>query len=68
MAKITTIDDYQQAIVALTVVVEHLREGLIEVKGMLTEHIKGHSATWYWAVPTVLLIVQIIVTLVFLTR
>lgn len=68
MAKISTIEDYQQAVIALTVVVEHLSEGLLELKAMLTEHIKGHRSTWYWLIPTLLLIVQIIVTMVLLSR
>jgi len=52
MMKISTIEDYQQAVIALTVVVEHLSEGLLELKVMLAEHIKGHRSTWYWLIPT----------------
>jgi len=68
MAKISTIEDYQQAVVALTVVVEHLTTGLQELKVMFAEHIKGHKSTWYWLIPTLLLVVQIGVTMALLSR
>ena len=68
MAKISTIEDYQQAVVALTVVVEHLTTGLQELKVMFAEHIKGHKSSWYWLIPTLLLIVQIVITSVVLSR
>ena len=66
MAKISTIEDYQQAVIALTVVVEHLSKGLEDLKIMLAEHIKGHKSTWYWLIPTFLLVVQIAITSVVL--
>jgi len=66
MAKISTIEDYQQAVIALTVVVEHLSEGLQELKAMLAEHIRGHKSSWYWLIPTLLLLVQIAITSVVL--
>ena len=68
MAKISTIEDYQQAVVALTVVVEHLTTGLQELKVMFAEHIRGHKSTWYWLIPTLLLVVQIGVTMALLSR
>ena len=68
MAKISTIEDYQQAVVALTVVVEHLTTGLQELKVMLAEHIRGHKSSWYWLIPTLLLLVQIAITSVVLAR
>jgi len=68
MAKISTIEDYQQAVIALTVVVEHLSKGLEDLKIMLAEHIKGHKSTWYWLIPTFLLVVQIAITSVVLAR
>jgi len=68
MAKISTIEDYQQAVIALTVVVEHLSKGLEELKVMLAKHIEGHKSSWYWLIPTLLLIVQIVITSVVLVR
>ena len=66
MAKISTIEDYQQAVIALTVVVEHLGKGFEELKIMLAKHIEGHKSSWYWLIPTLLLIVQIVITSVVL--
>jgi len=68
MAKISTIEDYQQAVVALTVVVEHLTTGLQELKVMFAEHIRGHKSSWYWLIPTLLLLIQIVVTMILLSR
>ena len=68
MAKISTIEDYQQAVVALTVVVEHLSKGLEDLKIMLSKHIEGHKSSWYWLIPTLLLLIQIVVTMVLLSR
>ena len=68
MAKISTIEDYQQAVIALTVVVEHLSEGFQELKILLGKHIEGHKSSWYWLIPTLLLIVQIGVTMTLLSR
>ena len=68
MAKISTIEDYQQAVIALTVVVEHLTTGLQELKIMLAQHIEGHRSWWFWIVPTLLLIVQIAITSALLVR
>jgi len=68
MAKISTIEDYQQAVIALTVVVEHLGKGLEDLKIMLAKHIEGHKSSWYWLIPTLLLVVQIGVTMALLSR
>ena len=68
MAKINTIEDYQQAVIALTVVVEHLGKGLEELKIMLAKHIEGHKSSWYWLIPTLLLLIQIAITSVVLSR
>jgi len=61
MAKISTIEDYQQAVVALTVVVEHLGKGLEELKIMLAKHIEGHKSSWYWLIPTFISLTTLIV-------
>ena len=61
MAKINTIEDYQQAVVALTVVVEHLTTGLQELKVMFAEHIRGHKSSWYWLIPTFISLTTLIV-------
>jgi len=68
MAKISTIEDYQQAVIALTVVVEHLGKGFEDLKIMLAKHIEGHKSSWYWLIPTLLLVVQIGVTMALLSR
>jgi len=68
MPKITNMDDCKQAVITLTVNVGHLSEGLQKLEKIVAEHIKGHGSTWVWIVPTVLLLIQIIVTSILLAR
>jgi len=68
MAKIADIEDCKQALIAQQVIIEHLSVALVELKGIVADHIKGHASTWYWIIPTFLLLVQIVVTLVLLSR
>lgn len=68
MAKIVDIQDCKEAVIAQAVIIEHLTDGLMELKQIVADHIKGHGRMFYWAVPTILLIIQIVVTTILLMR
>jgi hypothetical protein len=60
--KPTAADNYREIMIVKTEQ-GHMRETLQEIKHKLAEHCKEHKRTWYWIVPTLLLVLQFILNM-----